>query len=111
MNSNETDLQSCPTSEQEKFTACQNFRTVVHTSILRPRFQAEPVILLATTVAWKHLPCPLASFHFTKKAYSTHYIHVGLTLLFTNNIFRGVLCVEIKFMFTIQATNEHIASK
>lgn len=52
--------------------------------MLSPRFQAAPVILLATFLAWKHPSCFLTTFIFTKKAQPAHYIHVRQTLLFSS---------------------------
>jgi hypothetical protein len=45
------------------------------TSMLSPRFQAAPVVLLATLLAWKHPSCFLTTFVFTKKAQPARYIH------------------------------------
>jgi hypothetical protein len=61
------------------------------TSMLSPRFQAAPVVLLATLLAWKHPSCFLTNFVFTKKAQPAHYIHIGLTQLLSNMSSRGIL--------------------
>lgn len=59
----------------------KDVRSVNLTSMLSPRFQAAPMVLLTTLLAWKHPPCFLTTFIFTKEAQPAHYIHVGLTLL------------------------------
>lgn len=85
MNSSEIDLQSSPANENTCSLQGQiYFWSVNLTSMLSPRFQAAPVILLATFLAWKHPSCFLTTFIFTKKAQPAHYIHVRQTLLFSS---------------------------
>lgn len=90
-NSNEIILQMKP--DMRKLLNCSIIilGTLYNTSISCPVFQAVPMVLLATTFAWKHPPCSFTPFVFTDEAKSAHYVRIWLALFFSSNIFWGKL--------------------
>ena len=98
MNSNEKNLQFTALIDFKSLTKQEkvghNNESNESTYMLSPRLYTILIVLLATAFTRKHPPCSLTSLAFSQEAHSAHYIHAGLSQLFTNLIVRGKLSKE-----------------